>query len=87
MQLFDISPPYDFTCTERASIEKAFTVSLCDSIESTIQWFQILVHYGIIFVSIHNPAVYLSGARVSISPTCTLVRILRYWYSKVIIQP
>ena len=85
MQLFDISPPYDFTCTERDSIEKAFTVSLCNSIESTIQWFQILVHYGIIFVSIQNPAVYLSGARVSISPT--LVRILMYWYSKVIKQP
>ena len=37
------------------------------SIESAIQWFQI--HHGITFVTIHNPAVYLSGARVSISPT------------------
>ena len=42
-------------------------VPLCKSIESAIQWFQI--HYGITFVTIHNPAVYLSGARVSISPT------------------
>ena len=32
-----------------------------------MQWF--LIHYGITFVAIHNPAVYLSGARVSISPT------------------
>ena len=42
-------------------------MSLCNSIESAIQWFQI--HYGITFVTIHNPAVYLSGARVSIIPT------------------
>ena len=42
-------------------------VPLCKSIESAIQWFQI--HHGITFVTIHNPAVYLSGARVSISPT------------------
>ena len=46
---------------------KPSAVPLCKSIESAIQWFQI--HHGITFVTIHNPAVYLSGARVSISPT------------------
>ena len=52
----------------RASFRrKPSAVSLCNSIESAIQWFQI--HYGITFVTIHNPAVYLSGARVSISTT------------------
>ena len=52
----------------RASFRrKPSGVSLCKSIESAIKWFQI--HHGITFVSIHNPAVYLSGARVSISPT------------------
>ena len=42
-------------------------MSLCNSIESAKQWFQI--HHGITFVTIHNPAVYLSGARVSTSHT------------------
>ena len=42
---------------------KSFAVS----IESAIQWF--LIHHGITSVTIHNPAVYLLGARVSISPT------------------
>ena len=52
----------------RASFRrKPSAVPLCKSIESAIQWFQI--HDGITFVTIHNPAVYLSGARVSISPT------------------
>ena len=52
----------------RASFRrKSSAVSLCKSIESAIQWF--LIHHGITFVTIHNPAVYLSGARVSISPT------------------
>ena len=52
----------------RASFRrKPSAVPLCKSIESAIQWFQI--HYGITFVTIHNLAVYLSGARVSISPT------------------
>ena len=52
----------------RASFRrKSSAVSLCKSIESAIPWFQI--HHGITFVTIHNPAVYLSGARVSISPT------------------
>ena len=52
----------------RASFRrKSSAVSLCKSIESAIQWF--LIHHGITFVTIHNLAVYLSGARVSISPT------------------
>ena len=42
-------------------------MSLCKSIESAILSFHI--HHGITFVTIHNPAVYLSGASVSISPT------------------
>ena len=45
---------------------KPSAVSLCNSIGSAIQWFQI--HHGIT-IPIHNPAVYLSGARVSISLT------------------
>ena len=52
----------------RASFRRKSTaVSLCKSIESAIQRF--LIHHGITFVIIHNPAVYLSGARVNISPT------------------
>ena len=52
----------------RASFRrKPSAVPLCKSIESAIHWFQI--HHGITFVTIHYPAVYLSGARVSISPT------------------
>ena len=54
---------------------KSSAVSLCKSIESAIQWFQ--THHGITFVTIHNPAVYLSGARVSISPTL-VPRLLLY---------
>ena len=52
----------------RASFRrKSSTVSFCKWVESAKQWFQI--HHGITFVTIHNPALYLSGARVSISPT------------------
>ena len=52
-------------------------VPLCKSIESDIQWFQI--HHGITFVTIHNPAVYLSGARVSISPgSPTTINVVHY---------
>ena len=52
----------------RASFRrKPSAVPLGKSIESAIQWFQI--HHGTTFVTIQNPAVYLSGARVSISPT------------------
>ena len=40
MQLFDIFRPYNFTCSERASVENRLL-----SIESAIQWFKI--HHGI----------------------------------------
>ena len=42
-------------------------MSLCKSIESAIQRY--LMHHGNTFVTIQNLAVYLSVARVSISPT------------------
>ena len=43
---------------------KLTALALCKSIESAIQWFQI--HHRITFATMQNPAVYLSGARVSI---------------------
>ena len=46
---------------------KLTALALCKSIESAIQWFQ--MHHRIIFATIQNPAVYLSGARVSIFST------------------
>ena len=46
---------------------KLTALALCKSIESAIQWFQI--HHRITFATISNPAVYLSGARVSIFST------------------
>ena len=46
---------------------KLTTLALRKSIESAIQWFQI--HHRITFATIQNPAVYLSGARVSIFST------------------
>ena len=46
---------------------KLTALALCKSIESAIQWFQI--HHRITFATIQNPAVYLSGARVSIFST------------------
>ena len=46
---------------------KLTALALCKSIESAIQWFQI--HHEITFATIQNPAVYLSGARVSIFST------------------
>ena len=46
---------------------KLTALALCKSIESAIQWFQI--HHRITFAPIQNPAVYLSGARVSIFST------------------
>ena len=46
---------------------KLTALALCKSIEATIQWFQI--HNKITFATIQNPAVYLSGARVSIFST------------------
>ena len=42
---------------------KLNALALCKSIKSAIQWFQI--HHRITFATIQNPAVYLSGARVS----------------------
>ena len=46
---------------------KLTALALCKSIESAIQWFQI--HHRNTFAAIQNPAVYLSGARVSIFST------------------
>ena len=46
---------------------KLTALALCKSIESALQWFQI--HHRITFATIQNPAVYLSGARVSIFST------------------
>ena len=46
---------------------KYTALALCKSIESAIQWFQI--HHTITFATMQNPAVYLSGARVSIFST------------------
>ena len=46
---------------------KLTALALCKSIKSAIQWFQI--HHRITFATIQNPAVYLSGARVSIFST------------------
>ena len=46
---------------------KLTALALCKSIESAIQWFQI--KHRITFATIQNPAVYLSGARVSIFST------------------
>ena len=46
---------------------KLTALALCKSIESAIHWFQI--HHRITFATIQNPAVYLSGARVSIFST------------------
>ena len=45
---------------------KMTALTLCKSIESAIQWFQI--HHGITFATIQNSAVYLSSERVSIFP-------------------
>ena len=65
-QLFDIFRTY-FHMYRASFPRKSSAMSLCKSIKSAIQWFQI--HHEITFVTIHNPAVYLSGASVSISPT------------------
>ena len=46
---------------------KLSALTLCKSIKSAIQWFQI--HHRITFATIPNPAVYLSSARVSIFST------------------
>ena len=57
---------------------KLTALALCKSIESAIQWFQI--HHRITFAIIRNPAVYLSGARVSIFST--LVPRLEGWFRR-----
>ena len=72
---------------------KLTALALCKSIESAIQWFH--VHHRITFKTMQNPAVYLSGARVSIFSTL-VPRLLRenfkflsdtnhniYWYQTV----
>ena len=46
---------------------KLTVLALCKSIESAIQWFQI--HHRTTFATMQNPAVYLSGARVTIFST------------------
>ena len=46
---------------------KLTALALCKSIKYAIQWFEI--HHCITFATIQNPAVYLSGARVSIFST------------------
>ena len=55
---------------------KLTALALCKSIESAIQWFQI--HHKITFPTIQNPAVYLSGARVSIFSTLVPRLILEH---------
>ena len=64
---------------------KLTALALCKSIGSAIQWFQI--HHRIIFATIHNPAVYLSGARVNIfcylgSPTIWKTESIRLCFVK-----
>ena len=72
---------------------KLNALALCKSIESAIQWFQI--HHRITFATIQNPAVYLSGARVSIfstlvprldsiSKACTISRLTRQRHGRVV---
>ena len=61
---------------------KLTALALCKSIESAIQWFQI--HHRITIATMQNPAVYLSGARVSICSTL----VPRLWtiYSLLVIM-
>ena len=60
---------------------KLTALVLCKSIESAIQWFQI--HHRITFATMQNPAVYLSGARVSIFSTL----VPRLFIINIISQP
>ena len=62
---------------------KLIALTLCKSIESAIQWFQI--HHRITFATIQNPAVYLSGARVSIFSTLVPRLIVMTDYLRVVI--
>ena len=59
---------------------KLTALTLCKSIESAIQWFQI--HHRITFATIWNPAVYLSGARVSFFSTLVprLSSACKFWH-------
>ena len=67
-ELFNIFRPYDnFHMYHTSFRRKSSAASLCKTVKSALQWFQI--YHGITFATIHNPAVYLSGARVSIFPT------------------
>ena len=59
---------------------KLTALALCKSIESAIQWFQI--HHRITFATTQTPAVYLSGARVSIFSTLVpRLLIFQHYYS------
>ena len=58
---------------------KLTALALCKSIESAIQWFQI--HHRITFATMQNPAVYLSGARVSIFSTLVPRLYIRVGYN------
>ena len=70
---------------------KFTALALCKSIESAIQWFQI--HHRITFAIIQNPAVYLSGARVSIFSTLVprltfkVKNQLALFFSEIIAKP
>ena len=61
---------------------KLSALALCKAIESAIQWFQI--HHIITFASIQNPAVYLSGARVSIFSTLVPRLQVQKWALKTV---
>ena len=58
---------------------KLTALALCKLIESAIQWFQ--KYHRIIFATIQNLAIYLSGARVSIFSTLVprLLCLPEYW--------
>ena len=62
---------------------KLTALALCKSIESAIQWFQ--KHHRITFATIQNPAVYLSGARVSIFSTLVPRLIDTFFFKTLII--
>ena len=60
---------------------KLTALALRKSIESAIQWFQI--HHIVTFATLQNPAVYFSGARVSIfSPLVPRLSVYRRLGSK-----
>ena len=67
-KIFVIFKKKHFTCSSSASVQNGLLWHYCRLVESAIQWFQI--HNRITIASIHNPAVYLLGARVSIFISC-----------------